>query len=123
MRSTKPDSSLSKPSPQAVLLFLKHAALDKEWDTSAIRKTLPVDANTAKEIASELQLMGYSEPVPRKSGLWRNTASGNLISGVRPPRLSRAKAEEVLTDLADRAEAYNLKAATVRIGKIVAFGA
>ena len=116
--------SPSKPSPQAVLLYLKQAALDKEWDTSAIRKTLRVDANTAKEIASELQLMGYSEPVPRKSAFWRNTKSGNLISGVRPARLTRAKAEELLTDLADRAEAYNLKAtAPIHIVKIVAFGA
>jgi hypothetical protein len=124
MPSPKSDSSPSKPSPQAVLLFLKHAALDKEWDTSVIRRTLRVDANTAKEIASELQLMGYSEPVPRKSGSWRNTESGNLISGVRTPRLSRAKAEELLIDLADRAEAYNLGAAApVRIVKIIGFGA
>jgi hypothetical protein len=104
-------------------LYLKHRALDKEWDTSASRRTLRVDANTTKEIASELQLMGYSVSVLRRSGSWRNTASGNVISGVRPPRLSRAKAEELLTDLADRAEAYNLKAATVHIVKIVAFRA
>jgi len=46
------------------------------------------------------------------------------VSGVRPPRLSRAKAEELLTDLADRAEAHNLKpSAPVRIVKILAFGA
>ena len=108
MRSTKP--SPSKPSPQAVLLFLKHAALDREWGTEEIRKTLGVDVGTAKEIASQFQLMGYSEPVPRKSGAWRNTKAGNLVAGVRPPRLTNAKAEELLTDLADRAEAYNLKA-------------
>ena len=67
--------------------------------------------------------MGYSERVPRKSGSWRNTKSGNLISGVRPPRLTRVKAEELLTDLTDRAEAYNLKAGQpIRIVKIVAFG-
>ena len=124
MRSTKPNSSRPKPSPQAVLLFLKHAALDRQWGAAEIRKTLGVDANTAKEIASQFQLMGYSEPVPRKPGAWRNTKAGNLVAGVRPPRLTRAKAEELLTDLADRAEAYNLKAdAPVRIMKIVAFGA
>jgi len=118
------ESSPSKPSPQAVLLYLKHAALDKEWDTSAIRRTLSVDVKTANEITSELQLMGYSEPVPRKPGFWRNTESGNRISGVRPPRLTRTKAEELLTDLSDRAEAYNLKSdAPVRLIKIIAFGA
>ena len=68
--------------------------------------------------------MGYSEPVPRKSGAWRNTKVGNLVAGVRPPRLTKAKAEELLTDLTDRVEAYNLKAdAPIRIVKIVAFGA
>jgi hypothetical protein len=85
---------------------------------------LGLDANTAKEIASQFQLMGYSEPVPRKPGAWRNTKAGNLVAGVRPPRLNKAKAEELLTDLADRADAYNLKIdAQVRIVKIVAFGA
>jgi len=67
--------------------------------------------------------MGYWEPVPRKPELWRNTKAGRLVSGVRPPRLTRAKAEELLIDLTDRVEAYNLKAdAPVRILKIVAFG-
>jgi hypothetical protein len=113
----------AKPSPQAVLLFLKHAALDQEWGTTEIRKMLGVDDNTAKEIASQIQLMGYSEPVLRKSGAWRNAKAGNFVAGVRPPRLTRAKAEELLTDLTDRADAYNLKAdAPVRIVKIVAFG-
>ena len=70
MPNTK--SSPSKPYPQAVLLFLKHAALDREWGTAEIRKTLGVDANTAKKIASQFELVGYSEPVPRKSGAWRN---------------------------------------------------
>jgi hypothetical protein len=61
--------------------------------------------------------------LPRKSGSWRNSKAGNLVAGVRPPRLTRAKAEELLTDLTDRVESYNLKAdAPVRIMKIVAFG-
>src|SRR5713101_5797138 len=123
MPSTK-RSSQSKPSPQAVLLFLKAAALDGEWGVAEIRKMLGVDVATAKEFASQFQLMGYSEPVPRKPGVWRNTKAGNLVAGVRPPRLTKAKAEELLTDLADRADAYNLKAdAPVRIVKIIAFGA
>jgi hypothetical protein len=123
MPSTK-RSSQSRPSPQAVLLFLKHAALDQEWGIAEIRKTLGVDANTAKKMASQFELVGYSEPVPRKSAAWRNTQTGNLVAGVHPPRLTKATADELLTDLADRVEAYNLKAdAPVRIVKIVAVGA
>jgi hypothetical protein len=123
MRSAKP-SSPSKPSPQAVLLFLKHAVLDRDWGTAEIRKALGVDVGTAKEIASQFQLMGYAEPVPRKPGAWRNPKAGNLVAGVRPPRLTRAKAEELLTDLIDRAESYNLKADVPgRIVRIVALGA
>jgi len=124
MGSARSNSTQLKPAPKAVLLFLKHAALDREWETAEIRKTLAVDSSTAKEIANQFQLMGYAEPVPRKSSAWRNTKTGNSVAGVRTPRLTQSSAAELLTDVADRAEAYNLKAdAPLRIAKIVAFGA
>jgi Mn-dependent DtxR family transcriptional regulator len=71
------------------MLFLKHAALEQQWGTSDIRNALGVDANTAKEIATELELMSYAERVPRKAGAWRNTKAGNLVAGVAVPDLSR----------------------------------
>jgi hypothetical protein len=56
-------------------------------------------------------------------GAWRNMEGGNDFAGARVPRLTRAKAEELLTDISDRADAYNLKSDTpVSIRKIMVFG-
>src|SRR5205085_209280 len=83
-----------------------------------IAKTLGLDAATAKQLAEQLALAGYSEPVPKKRDAWRNTAAGNKVAGARLPRLTRKTAEELLTDVADRASA-----SPDGIEKIVAFGA
>ncbi len=84
---------------------------------------LGIDLATATQIAEELVLVGYAEPVPRKRNTWRNTPTGNTVSGVRPARLTRKTAEEILTDLADRPEALNLdNQRPLRIEKLVAFG-
>jgi hypothetical protein len=105
-------------------LFLKHAALEDEWTPKYLADALGIDPATAKQIASELELVGYAEPVPEKQSL-RNTPTGNVVAGAKlPARLTRETAEQILTDVADRAEAFNLDGAQpVRIGKIVAFGA
>src|ERR1700745_4127085 len=110
-------------SPQAVMLFLKQAALEREWTARYIANALGINMPTAKQVATELALMGYAEPVPRKPDTWRNTEVGNKVAGVRPPRLTREKAEELLTDIGDRAAEINLKDEhPVRITKIGAFG-
>jgi hypothetical protein len=36
-----------------------------------------------------------SSQCPRKAEAWRNTEGGNKVGGVRPPRLTREKAEEL----------------------------
>jgi hypothetical protein len=110
-------------SPQAVMLFLKQAGLEREWTARNITNALGIGATTAKQVAAELALMGYAEPVPRKPETWRNTDVGDKVAGVRPPRLTREKAEELLADIGDRAAEINLKDQyPVRIIKIGAFG-
>ena len=110
-------------SPQAVMLFLKQAALEREWTPRNIASALGIDAAIAKQVAAELALIGYAEPVPRKPETWRNTEVGNKVAGVRPPRLTHEKAEELLTDVRDRAAEINLKDEyPVRITRIGAFG-
>jgi len=105
------------------MLFLKQAALEREWTARYIANALGIGAATAKQVAAELALMGYAEPVPRKRETWRNTEVGNKVAGVRPPRLTREKAEELLADIGDRAAEINLKDEyPVRITKIGAFG-
>jgi hypothetical protein len=103
-------------SSQAALSFLKQAALNPEWTFNDAAKALKIDLASARELAAELQLTGYAEPVPRKPNHWRNTRSGNIVAGVRPARLSRAKAEELLNDVARRA------AANQSVTRVIAFG-
>ena len=94
------------------------------------RKTSPevagalgIDPDTAKEVAAELALMGYAEPVPTKQNAWRNTEAGNKVAGFRAPRLTRKTAEDLLADVVDRAMGVNRDDKySVRITKIVAFG-
>ena len=71
-------------SPQAVILFLKQAALEREWTARDAASALGIDAATAKQVAEELALMGYVEPVLRKAETWRNTDVGNKVGEVRP---------------------------------------
>jgi len=73
-------------SPQAAMLFLKQGALEREWTRRYIASALRIDAPTAKQVAAELTLMGYAEPVPREPDTWWNTEVGNKVAGVREGR-------------------------------------
>jgi len=115
--------SATRISPEAMNIFLKQAALEDHWTTAYIGKGLGLDGETAKEVAAEMALAGYVEVVPRKPQMWRNTASGNKLAGVRPARLTRSKAEELLADLEDRAAQLNLQDSNrARIQRVVAVG-
>ncbi len=75
-------STRSTIPPDALLLFLKQAALEPSWDAGTLAKALGTTQAQAKEIASQMAMLGYAEPVPRKLGTWRNTESGNTVAGV-----------------------------------------
>lgn len=103
-------------------MFLKQSALERDWDTGTLAKALGTTPAHAKEVASQMAMIGYIDAVPRKRDTWRNTDTGNTVAGVRAPRLTRQKADELLTDLADRASAFNLKNdSPLRIHKILVF--
>jgi len=70
-----------------VLSFLKQAALEAEWTPTYLVSTLGVNHETGKQIAAELSLVGYAEPVPRKRETYRNTPAGNKVAGARHPSL------------------------------------
>jgi len=112
----------AKISPEAMQFFLKQAALEKSWTAGDIGKALGLDGATAKRVAEEMALAGYVEPVRGKRDIWRNTESGNKLAGVRPARLTRVKAEELLSDLEDRAAQFAMEDSRIRIQQIVAFG-
>jgi hypothetical protein len=110
-------------SPEAMHLFLKQAALEDQWTTGYLAKALGIDGQTAKQLASEMALTGYVEAARGKKEMWRNAETGNRLAGARPPRLTRAKAEALLTDLKDRAAQFNLKESSiVRVKRVIALG-
>jgi hypothetical protein len=81
-----------------------------------------LDPTTAKRVAEEMALAGYVEPIRGKKDTWRNTESGNKLAGVHAPRLTRAKAETLLTDLEDRAAQFAIGDSPIRLQQVVAFG-
>ena len=110
-------------SPEAMTIFLKQGALEEHWTTVNLAKALGLDLPTAKQLASEMALAGYIEQVPRKRDTWRNAAAGNKLAGVRTARLTRAKAQDLLGDLEDRAAQFNLEDHDgLRIEQVVALG-
>jgi hypothetical protein len=114
---------VAQPSPGVLLLFLKHASLESEWTSQDLASALGIDGTLAKQITGELAMVGYAEPVPKKRDSWRNTATGNRVTHVKPPRLTRGKAEQLLKEVIERAKAFNLETnQPLRIAKIVAFG-
>jgi len=112
--------SETRISPDAMLIFLKQAALEDHWTVAYLGKTLGLDLSTAKQVAAEMALAGYIEAVRGKNDTWRNTDVGNQLAGIRSRRLTRAKAEDLLTDLEDRAAQLAMKDS--RILKVVAVG-
>jgi hypothetical protein len=117
----KPDARVS---PDAMVIFLKQAALENHWTIGYLGKALGLNPTTARQVAAEMALAGYVEPVRGKKGTWRNTATGNKLAGARPARLTRAKAEELLTDLEDRAAQLSMKDSPegLRLQSVVALG-
>lgn len=79
-----------------MLFFLKEAALEPEWTPTTIAQTLGVKAAVAKQIAGELALVGYAEPVPRKRDAYRNTHSGNAVAGDAWPEPKQKKCSPTL---------------------------
>ena len=114
----------TKVSPDAMLIFLKQAALENSWTAAYLGQVLGIALATAREVATMMALAGYVEPVHGKKETWHNTETGNKLAGVRPPRLKRAKAEEFLTDLEDRAAEYAMKGSAegLRLQSVVALG-
>src|ERR1043166_216828 len=81
-----------KTSPEAILFFLKQAALDPEWTAADVAGALAIAPDTAREVAAQLALLASAEPIPTKPDAWRNTEAGNTVAGARAPRLTRKTA-------------------------------
>ncbi len=115
-----------KPSPQIpaaeLLSFLKEIRGLTTWTEKDLAKALKIGLAEAKEALAVLQLQGYIEPAGR-TGKWRVTEQGDLVSGAKSPRFTRQSVEEALVALRDRIKAVNEDPnAPYRITEAIAFG-
>lgn len=118
------ESAKSFPSiPAAELLsFLKEIRAAQTWTEKDLSKALNIALAQANEAISVLELQGYIEPAGR-TGRWRMTEAGDLVSGAKSPRFTRESVEEALAALRDRIKAVNDDPdAAYKITEAVAFG-
>lgn len=122
--TSKNSASRSIPRvPAAELLsFLKEIRGVPTWTEKELAKALNIGLAEAKEAVAILQLQGYVERAGR-TGKWRVTEEGDLVSGSKSPRFTRQGVEEALTGLHERIKAANEDPdAPYRVTEAIAFG-
>jgi hypothetical protein len=109
------------PPPAAALSFLKETRGSPSWRAQDMAKSLNVSVAVARQVIPFLQAQGYIEA--SDGGGWLTTASGDAVSGSRPPRFNVEAVEAALSALAGRIKAADQDAsARFRVAKAVAFG-
>lgn len=114
----------SLPSLPAAELFsfLKEVRTVQTWTEKDLSNTLNINVAQAKDAIAALELQGYIEPAVR-SGKWRVTEAGDLVSGAKSPRFTRASMDEALAALRERLKAVNDdRNAAYTVTAAVAFG-
>jgi hypothetical protein len=120
---TEPARTAEAPlSAQAVRQFLVQSAELEGWDTVYVREILGVNAETAGEVVSALELAGYIEAEGRNR--WRNTEQGNRAAGVTAaPPVKRATLQKNLDALLERIARVNSEDRfSFRVEEAVLFG-
>jgi DNA-binding transcriptional regulator YhcF (GntR family) len=88
-----------------VLSFLKENRGAPSWSVQDLAKALRITAAVAKRAITLLEAQGYVQPSRR--GVWLTTASGDSVSGSKPPRFTPESAAAALSGLAERIRALN----------------
>jgi DNA-binding transcriptional regulator YhcF (GntR family) len=121
MRSATHTEKVALPAA-ALLSFLKETRGATTWTVRDLAKTLWLSATAAKEAIAILQMQGYVNSAGSK-GKWMTTRAGEIVSGSKTPRYSRATLEESLAALADHLKRVNEdSSARYKIAEAVAFG-
>src|SRR6185312_17215274 len=116
-----PRSLLSLPAAE-LFSFLKGIHAAQTWTEKDLSNTLNINAAQAKDAVAVLELQGYIEPAGR-SGKWRVTEEGDLVSGAKSPRFTRESMDEALAALRERIKAVNEdRDATYTVTAAVALG-
>jgi hypothetical protein len=119
-----PESLRPLPSLPAAELFsfLKEIRAAQMWTEKDLSNTLNITVPQAKNAIAVLELQGYIEPAGR-TGKWRITEEGDLVSGAKSPRFTRASIDEALAALRERLKAVNDdRTAAYTVTAAVAFG-
>jgi hypothetical protein len=111
------------PMPAVALLsFLKETRGATTWSLRNLTQTLKIGAAAGKQAIAILEMQGYVKPSGSK-GQWMTTPAGEIVSGSKTPRYSRATLEQSLAAFADHLKRLNEdSSAPYRIADAVAFG-
>jgi hypothetical protein len=105
----------------AVFSFLKDKRGALSWALRDLTQTLNISEQDARRVLAILKLQGYVSETSDNELL--TTASGEIVSGSKPPRFTRESVDRAVTGLADRITANNSDRKTdFTITQAVAFG-
>jgi hypothetical protein len=106
---------------EAVFSFLKDKRGALSWTLGDLTQTLDISAPDAGRVLTILKLQGYASETSDNELL--TTASGEIVSGSRPPRFTRERVDGAVSELLDRIAANNSdRNAEFKITQAVAFG-
>jgi hypothetical protein len=105
----------------AVFSFLKDKRGALSWTLRDLTQTLNISEQDAGRVLTILKLQGYVSETSDNELL--TTASGEIVSGSKPPRFTRESVDRAVRGLADRIAANNSDRKTdFTITQAVAFG-
>ena len=105
----------------AVFSFLKDKRGALSWTLRDLAQTLNISERDARGVLAILKLQGYVSETSDKELL--TTASGEIVSGSKPPRFTRECVDGAFSGLSDRIAANNSDRNTdFKITQAVAFG-
>ena len=105
----------------AVFSFLKDKRGALSWTLRDLTQTLNISEQDAGRVLTILKLQGYVSETSDNELL--TTASGEIVSGSRPPRFARERVDRAVPELLDRIAANNSnRNADFKITRAVAFG-
>ena len=120
-QANKKANKISLPAA-ALLSFLKETRDATPWSLRNLTQTLKLGAAAAKQAIAILEMQGYVKPSGSK-GQWMTTPAGEIVSGSKTPRYSRARLEHSLAAFADHLQRLNEdSSAPYKIADAVAFG-
>jgi hypothetical protein len=105
----------------AVFSFLKDKRGALSWTLHDLAQTLNISEPDAHRVLTILKLQGYVSETSDNELL--TTASGEIVSGSKPPRFTRECVDRAVAELLERIAANNSdRNADFKISRAVAFG-